>query len=126
MGNGIARVIISLAMRNNRRIRIPHSPQNANDLMKNLVSPGCRESPFALAFVAQLAALQILTLRVKGSSPFEGTIWDVGQTVKMSACHAVRSGFNSRTSRQYVVREEIHRLMIGSIPILLCESSGEF
>ena len=29
------------------------------------------------------------------------TIWDVGQTVKMSACHAARSGFNSRTSRKY-------------------------
>lgn len=29
------------------------------------------------------------------------TIWDVGQTVKMSACHAVRSGFNSRNARKH-------------------------
>ena len=26
--------------------------------------------------------------------------WDIGQTVKMSACHAVRSQFNSGMSRQ--------------------------
>lgn len=25
--------------------------------------------------------------------------WDIGQTVKMSPCHGVRSGFNSRISR---------------------------
>ena len=33
--------------------------------------------------------------------PFSVLYWGVGQTVKMSACHAARSGFNSRTSRDY-------------------------
>ena len=30
-------------------------------------------------------------------------IWKLGQTVKMSACHAVRSGFNSRSFRNSVM-----------------------
>lgn len=30
----------------------------------------------------------------------KGHNWAIGQTVKMSACHAVRSGFNSRIARE--------------------------
>lgn len=33
--------------------------------------------------------------------PLAVLYWGIGQTVKMSACHAARSGFNSRISRDY-------------------------
>ena len=60
------------------------------------------------SWVETLSVLQVRNdnrIVVNTQSPLDkskkGHNWAIGQTVKMSACHAVRSGFNSRNARKH-------------------------
>ena len=65
--------------------------------------------------------LTVLLIRYEGSIPSKSQIifWAIGQTAKMSACHAVRSGFDSRIARKKFESLAATKLVNGDLDALI-------